>query len=165
MATTATILKTDFWPLLLNHWVIWFETYIVATEWLIDQKVIKFCWSEIQDGCHSCHLENQFFELSCRPLSWKLHCGNRMTSRSKIAKIVPIRSPISPPQLPSCFWMTSSLKTLEQFSADFGFLSKEYWQYVRMVPHNWTRWLPCPYMVKIFSRTKIVLRLKLGIHV
>ena len=47
MATTATILKNEFWRLLLNHWVIWVETYIVETEWLVDQKKIKLYLSEI----------------------------------------------------------------------------------------------------------------------
>ena len=47
MATTANILKGEFWRLLLNHLVILVETYIVATEWIVDQKQIKLCWSEI----------------------------------------------------------------------------------------------------------------------
>ena len=47
MATKATILKINFWCLFLIHWVIWVEAYIVATELLIDQKYVNFCWSEI----------------------------------------------------------------------------------------------------------------------
>ena len=34
-------------------------------------------------------------------LSWNLHCSNRMTTRSKIAKIVPIGNPKWLPQQPS----------------------------------------------------------------
>ena len=82
-------------------------------------------------------------------LSWKFHCGNKMTSRSKIAKIVLIRNPGRLSQPPYCFYV-SSLKLLEQFSPDFtyGFLSKRYWQFVWMVLRHWTRWPPCPNMVK-----------------
>ena len=47
----------------------------------------------------------------------------------------------------------SSFKSLEQFSAEFtwGHLSKGYCQFVQMVPRHWTRWPPCPYMVKTFK--------------
>ena len=47
MATTATTLKIDFWRLLLNHRVILIDTYIIVTEWLVDQKYVKICWSKI----------------------------------------------------------------------------------------------------------------------
>ena len=47
----------------------------------------------------------------------------------------------------------SSLKQREQFSPDFtsGLLSKGYWQFVRMVPHHWTRWPPN--MVKALKKS------------
>ena len=66
-----------------------------------------------------------------------------------------------------CNFSMSSQKPLEQFSTDFawGLMLKGYCQFVRIVPHHWTRWLSCPYMVKhlkIFSRTKKALRLSLG---
>ena len=46
--------------------------------------------------------------------------------------------------------MSSTLKPLDQFSPDFalGFLLKGYCQLVQMALHYWTRWPPCPYMVK-----------------
>ena len=64
--------------------------------------------------------------------------------------------------------MSSSLKSFGQFSLDFvwGLMSKGHWLFVQMVPHLWTRWPPCPYMVKylkiFFSRTKKALRFNLG---
>ena len=38
------------------------------------------------------------------------------------------------------------------------------WQVGQIVLHHWTRWLPCPYLVKHFSRTKKAFRLNLGIQ-
>ena len=61
MATTAAILKIDIWRLLLNHLAIWVETLIVATEWLLDQKYVKFCRSEIQDGPTVAILKTNFW--------------------------------------------------------------------------------------------------------
>ena len=60
-----------------------------------------------------------------------------------------------------------NLKPLEQFSPDFtwGPLWKGCWNFGLMVLCHWTRWLPCPYMVKLFfSRTKKALRLNLSIQ-
>ena len=52
--------------------------------------------------------------------------------------------------------MSSSLKPLEHFSPDFtrGLMSKGYWQFVRMVPHRWTRWPPQPYVIKKKKKQK-----------
>ena len=46
--------------------------------------------------------------------------------------------------------MFSSLEWLDQFLPDFtwGHLSKGYCQFIEMVLHCWTKWLPCLYMVK-----------------
>ena len=102
MAITAIILKIHFWYLLLNHSAIWVETYTVAIKWLVDQKYIKFCRSEIQDSHHSSHVENHFAMLKTNfwhwsiwvetytvartlvHLSWNLHSSNKIISRSEI---------------------------------------------------------------------------------
>ena len=42
------------------------------------------------------------------------------------------------------------------------------WKFVQMVQVTWTKWLPCPYMVKtlkiFFSGTKSLMTLKLGVQ-
>ena len=43
--------------------------------------------------------------------------------------------------------MSSSLKPLDQFH-QFTCLSKGYCQFVQVVPCHWTRWPPCPCIVK-----------------
>ena len=99
--------KSIFLRLLWNHRGIRVETYTVATEWLVDQNYLKFCGSEIQDCCHNRYLENHFFTYPPEPLgdlSWNLHCSNRMTYRSKIAKIVLIGNPRWPIDLLRLLW-------------------------------------------------------------
>ena len=48
-----------------------------------------------------------------------------------------------------------------------GLLSKGYCQFVQMVPRNWRRWPPCPYMVqaleKLLLQNKTAFGLNLGI--
>ena len=63
---------------------------------LVDQKYLKSCQSEIQNGHHGSHLENLFFAASPEPkgqLTPNLLGSIGMTCRSKIAKIVPIGNP------------------------------------------------------------------------
>ena len=61
MFATAAILKINYQHLFLNLWLIWDETCSVETGQLLDRNGWKSCWSEIQDGHHSRHLENLFW--------------------------------------------------------------------------------------------------------
>ena len=100
----AAILKIYFSLLLLNRKANWLQTCWEASGWLKDQKELKSCPSEIQDGCHGSHLENLFFASSPEPkgqLTPNLLGSIRVTCRSKIAKIVPIGNPRWPPWPPS----------------------------------------------------------------
>ena len=66
---------------------------------------LKSCWLEIKNGHHSCNFENRFLTSAPEPfghLRWKLHFSNRMTCRSKVYKILPLRLPRLPPLLP--YW-------------------------------------------------------------
>ena len=68
---------------------------------LADQKQLKSCRSEIQDGRH---LENLFFASFPEPkgqLTPNLLGSIRVTCRSKVTKIVPIINPRWPPWQPS----------------------------------------------------------------
>ena len=59
-------------------------------------KIAKIVQSDIQDGCHGCHLENLFFASSPElkgQLTRNLVGSIGVTCRSKIAKIVPIVNP------------------------------------------------------------------------
>ena len=162
MADTATTLKTNFWLILLNHWAILVETYIVARGARVRQRsrvayvtgASNWDWLTAGQGLlplQQLRVEGECFYFLCfftfihflfSPLSlsfipytvsciylplfsmrrhkmthkgWRvvkhvkpqhyqsIYCSNRMTSRSKIAKFVPIGSPRWPPQPPSCF--------------------------------------------------------------
>ena len=50
MATTAAILKINFWHLFWNLRSLWAETRSLATRWLLDRSKLKLCQLKIQDG-------------------------------------------------------------------------------------------------------------------
>ena len=52
MATTAAILKINFWHLFSNLRSLWAKSCSLATGWLLDQNKLKLCRSKIQDGCN-----------------------------------------------------------------------------------------------------------------
>ena len=100
----AAILKIYFLLLLLNRKANWLQTCWEALWWLVDQKQLKSCRSEIQDGRHGGHLENLVFASSPEPkgqLTSNLLGSIGVTCRSKIAKIMPIGNPRWPPWPPS----------------------------------------------------------------
>ena len=78
--------------------------------------------------------------------------------------------------LPLGFYMYKIVKSLNVFFSEtawtaftrftWSLLSKGCRQFVQMILPNWTRWLPCPYMIEyliiFFSRGKKALRLNFG---
>ena len=84
-----------YFLLLLSQKASWLETCCESSGWLVNKKLLKWFWSEIQDGHHGCYLVDLFCASSPEPkgqLTRNLVESIRVTSRSKVAKIIPIRS-------------------------------------------------------------------------
>ena len=101
------------------HWNSW-QRGIAETEEALGHQPSRQTYLEIWcEICHACS----------KPVIWKgAHwCGCCPCTFMLIKNLIMI------------WWYDDST---------WGLLSKGYWQFFQMVLHHWTRWLPCPYMVK-----------------